>query len=280
MRFLVLFLTLMVVAASASWLFLKLLKVEPLSRNIVFVTSKKDGQSGTIWLAQFDGKKGKVGLFQFKPEFKVNVVGGYGEYELGAVWDLLRLEKKDQVFVRAAYGHALGVGVDGVYVFRPKEKAVDQWQVLRLLVGHRETWHLALWFKDVEAQNFSSLVLGEMKDWQKLLASHAFGKIDDSCAVAIINTTQRSGVAANLTAVLENSGVAVVRSGNSIWDDEQTALFVAAGESQLKCLEVQARLQSLSPLVLIPRPEQNKVDQYRASMVLLIGEDLAKILEK
>ncbi len=97
------------------------------------------------------------------------------------------------------------------------------------------------------------------------------------CPVAVRNTTPTAGMAEAASAMLERSGLLVVRTASATVPKAETSLRISA-EVPEECLEVAQKIQQALSLP-VSEPEvdsQLEFDQFRAGMILELGEDWQK----
>ncbi|NCN03621.1 MAG: LytR C-terminal domain-containing protein [Candidatus Pacebacteria bacterium] len=247
------------------------------NKFLVLVPDKKSGGEGQIILAQFFEKTNSVNVIGLNKDIKSELIGGYGEYQLKAVKGILEIDKKGSDYIRSAFSYFLKQGVDEVINYNSSQSfPSNKGELLKLLLVNKETLLDGLVIKDIEDENITFIEIGSKEAWENYLKKQITWKINDQCTVAVVNSTVTSGLASKLGLVLENSGVDVVRSTNSIWGDSATTLFSDDDES---CLEVKNRIKSISPIELNEVNDNDKTSQYRANIVLFIGDELAEVFK-
>jgi hypothetical protein len=127
---------------------------------------------------------------------------------------------------------------------------------------------------DDEAVTFKTITTSN--EWQKQLSQFASGEISRECAVAVINTTDQSGVAKRVTTVLEQTGIYVIRVTDSFTEAAETKIMYNPDFQCERELEV---LQSLVPNTGIPEPNAEVVRKYRADAVVMVGTDISSMLK-
>ena len=142
---------------------------------------------------------------------------------------------------------------------------------------NRTTFLYAFFIKDLKNDQLAFDQIETLEDWQKKLAQRSSSKVNESCTVAIVNATARAGLAGDLAMILENSGVEVVRVTNNSWGNAETNLYLDDLDS---CPLVKNRVQSFSPVNLKQVVDTSKTSQYRASLVLFIGDEVAQFFEE
>jgi hypothetical protein len=247
------------------------------NKVLVLVPDRKSGGEGQIILAQFFEKTNSVNVIGLNKDIKSELIGGYGEYQLKAVKGILEIDKKGSDYIRSAFSYFLKHGVDEVDSYGSAQSLPsNKRELLKLLLVNKETFFDGLIVKDIEDENITFIEIGSKEDWENYLQKQITWKINDQCTVAVVNSTDTLGLASELGLVLENSGVDVVRSTNNIWGESATTLFSDDEES---CLEVKSRIKSISPIELNEVNDKDKTSQYRANIVLFIGDELAEVFK-
>ncbi len=101
--------------------------------------------------------------------------------------------------------------------------------------------------------------------------------LSGSCPVAVINCTNISGYAHNLTQILEQSGARVIRADSDQQLQALSSTAIAVNHEKDECQHLLARLEQelwLQPYIPLAL-EQNQalLNRYRADMVILLQED-------
>lgn len=274
--FVVLLVSLAVLTAGLIVVFV-LIEVPLETKNVVFVSAKKSGGESPIVMASIDSQTQKVLVVSFAGNLVGEVIGDYGNYPINSVRYLLQIGKKDEVFLRAAYSHIFQKSITEVNEVEQTTVINQKWQLIELLAKNRQTWPSAFRLSKLDEANFVFRQVGEWEEWEKVQEKQLLTKINDQCSVAIVNASQINGLASRLSKILENSGVEVVRTTDSIWDEPKTALYVSPAEAA-KCQEVIAAIQAVSPVILPQQLDQAKSTQYRARIIFFIGNELADLI--
>lgn len=254
-----------------------------INKNILFIKTQKDGRSQEIYLASFVKDQAKVQLIALDPEQELQLIGGYNRYRLAAVDPLLKLEKKSPVFQRAAWSWGLGLIVDDISYLQPqtelRHKKDLQRQLRWALINN---WHqlrsaqriLELIFFTrsipIEAVSFDS-DLNLIEDLEPISAS----QLTQTCQLAVVNTTQTPGLAAQLSQVLEQSGGRVVRVSDQNSPYQLSTLSLAV--DNLACNFIAQRVKLLFPDQVVKVDKANLRQEHRADLVIMVGQDVARL---
>jgi hypothetical protein len=218
----------------------------------------------------------------------VDVPGGYGEYKLGAIWTLLDIDDRDDEYLRAVYGLILGQPVERVIPVVGDEEI--GWPLLRRLTS-------AL-IKDSSYSNFdrwlvlkSILVLRQDLPTQVTKVHHIdelmsaiafnpplFSSLADECGLAIMNATDLAGLASKYSQTLEKNGAYVVRVDDAGSLYEKSFVILDAKHKD-KCLPVGQLVSQLLPFEVEISRANDVYQTYRTPVALILGQDVAEILE-
>lgn len=249
-------------------------------RNILFSSSKIDGLESKIYFTYFLPSTQKIKVFPVQSEI-VDVLGGYGDYQLKAVYPLLKMEKKNQSFQSAAMSWGAGLVVDEVFELNPQvriESKKDLSKLLRrkiisdLAQPGRLIESLQLFFY---TQSVPIELVNIEMDSVRLdeLISSKDSMIYEDCPAAVVNTTSKPGLASKVSTILEKSGAVVVRITDQS-SPYQLSTFVYEADN-LICQALVDRTQALFPKQTVEIDSYQLRQEYRADLVIFIGEDLA-----
>jgi hypothetical protein len=142
-------------------------------------------------------------------------------------------------------------------------------QSFELHAPFSETTLLEAEFLPEETKNFLKNVPLQQEDFGKTSWWQEGEKAYD-CPLSIVNATQQSGLANQLSQVLETANFSVVRKENA---------KATLGNSQLitdgnsHCRQLVQRLQTAWPFLEV-REDASVTQEYRAALVLILGENL------
>lgn len=247
------------------------------NKNIVIVSPEKSGGDGVILIAHFYKNTNDISVIRLDKEITGKLIGGYGEYKLGAVKGILDIDKKDSVFIKAAFSHFLEKGIDEVVETNFDTFPQNKYYLMMLLFKNQKTLKEALIVKNLEQGSVNIVEINTFDEWKNYLDDRLTRKINESCSVAVVNATKTVGMATKFSNVLENSGVTVVRSTNNIWGDPETRIYIDEDDG---CEEVVERIKTTSPIDLDVKIDSAKTSQFRANIVLFIGDELITLIEE
>ncbi|HEX7017674.1 MAG TPA: LytR C-terminal domain-containing protein [Patescibacteria group bacterium] len=239
--------------------------------HIVFVSTHLDGRENLISLVKVvDDQPTTV---TFNDELQVPV-GKHGQYRLDAVYPLLKQEKYTDAQIASFYSFIFGQVVDTV-ISLPVENGerLDSQVWLGVRQGTVSVSDaIAIWwlFRSLATEE-SSTHITQWSQWNRAREQLFDPPLIPNCSLAIVNSTDQSGLAQAFNAVLESEGVEIIRLGSQSEAREKSALY-RVDES---CEEVVEVIKTLSPVALEVEVSQLPTAEYRAALLLVIGEDIA-----
>lgn len=276
------------------------------NKNVLINISKKDDVSHSLYLAHFGEIGQNVKVYKLDENKKIDLpIGEYGEYELKSVVRLLEIDKKDEEYILATFSRTLGFAVNkflqielsddllkvnGVGVAEGQEseesliksqifwqQAISDLKSFKILSA-RENFGLYYKFKDLE-------VLSEEKFMAKKDNYQVITMNESSfCNIAVINATDKNGLATEFADYLENSGATVVKidntsekfKQNTFYFDDSNIVNNSDGVDQGKSCEFV--MQKISGIFTDsknrkPISELKDSSQYRAKMVIFVAKE-------
>ncbi len=271
-------------------LFMEVLpKLIPLknSKTIVIVSSTKDKSDNQIMVAHFKPEDSVITAAAIPADQPVMVAGGFGEYPLRSVWPLLDMENKDDAFIRSAFSFAVGEAIDGVVVTSEATIPTSQFELqteMRQAIQHRSVAGLGL--KDQLALYFFTTQLPSEKvriksldvweAWERYRGELGLLFPEADCPVAVVNTTNQSGLATAVAKVVEQSGYTVVRVTDNPEAEPHSRVAYAADSEE--CQVKAASLGHLFPQKVEVTADSATTQTYRAKIILELGEDIRSII--
>ena len=258
-------------------------KYTPYKDEVVILTSSTiTDDKGTFTIAHIGSEVPKPSLLLLPGKTMVTVPDGYGEYELGAILPLLNLEGKTEVYKRAVFSRILGVPVSAFFALPKPVVASDDFVQLRRVLRQTALTKLKQFeLPWQEAALFPLLQLNPADAQATSLAEAQFrlqaalvrlvSRSELACTLAIVNTTEESGLAHQLATVLEQSGVRVVRTTDTAELREQSQLISDASRSE--CAWIVPLVQAWFFTPLEQKPSSEVTNEYRAWGVVFIGAD-------
>jgi hypothetical protein len=252
-------------------------------KNILFVSSEIDSSRSQIYLAYFFPSTMEVTVLAVQSD-QVSVLGGYGIYELRRVPPLLAMEGKKTDFQLSAMSWGMKTLVDSIVDISPTTQIENKKQL------QRQLWmaafsHLADPKEFVELAKaffFTKAVPTEQITFNKHLTPVDGLDILDNvvlyedCSVAVVNTTEKTGLALKMSDIVEKNGAVVVRvtDQNSPYQLSTFSFSSDHGSCQL----LSDRLQVLFPSKVIKQNHDQLQQEYRADLIIFIGKDLANLI--
>lgn len=253
-------------------------------QNILIIPSNQEQTTAVLMLVHIDPDQEKHALYLIDGSETVNLIGGYSELQLQEVYQTLKLDKKADQFILAAFNHALGIVVDKVLT-------VDR--ITPEMIGRNETFsvfyqqarqtpklaqdYLKLYF--LTSQLSTDLTILNLTELSSVLSAYQTlgATTAHNCPVAVINTTNTKDLAGNISNIIEENGALVVRVTNNSSKFTTSSLYVGV-ESAETCQPLTDLITGIFP-TKIPQIPANKIltDRYRAQLILFLGEDAAEI---
>lgn len=251
-------------------------------KNIVIVSDKLDVQSNYIYFAHISENIEENNIFSIPSQQEVEVPKGYGSYALQSVFQLLKIDKKDDHFIRATYSELLNTSVDEVIPIteqftQTNESELSQFFLqnalhnLVTLKWHKvyEPLYLHYKLKNVAVEMLESP--GELKKYLEQMYTVS-GDTYQYCSVAVINASETNGLARKKANEIENTGALVVRIDDAQEKQEKTTIYY--GQEPVDCKILAEKIAN----IFYKKPEIFEISklenaqQYRAKVVIIVGE--------
>jgi len=257
-------------------------KNSPYKDEIIVLTSSViDDSEGIFLVAHIGSEVPNQMLLTLPGNSKALLPDDYGAYELRAVLPLLDLDKRTEQYKRAVFSRILGVPVSDFLVIHESIGAADFAQLRRVLkqaafkkfISFTMPWQevalLPLLQNPPADVQMSSLEETQSRLQKSLV--RAVTRSELSCTLAIVNTTEESGLARQLATVVERSGVRVVRITDASQLQEHSQLMTDPSRSE--CNWIIPLVRSWFFTDLIEEESSDAQLEYRAWGVVFIGAD-------
>lgn len=283
---------------------------------ILFQMSTWDGKSAVSFLVVFsedseESLQRSLAIVTLQPEdhsldvievpdtLKIDTIYGYGQYSSSALYGLMKLEKHNMSFLTQTMAFQFGIPVEHVVMSNEKKQEVN----IDLLAN--SFWNQML-FKEVSTFSYldrvkawwylthvrkdkmtsidmlsSGLIHGDELDIVKCdqIISQVFPdpKIrEEQISVAIVNTTDEAKLGTRLGRIFFNMGINVVRVTDSKDTYEKTRIVYSYNDH--KNFLATKIIQNIFVISKDNVFKDSQVaEEYRADLVLLVGEDIAKV---
>jgi len=252
-------------------------------KNILFISSEIDSPRSQIYLAYFFPSTQEIKVVAVESS-QVSVLGGYGDYELEKVLSLLTMERKKTNYKLAAMSWGTKTIIDSVANINPttqleSKKQLQQqlWQAaFNNFANPAEFIELAKAFfftKSIPSEQISFVSDPVLVDNLNVLDNVV---LYEDCNVAVVNTTDKTGLASKISDMLEKNGAVVVRvtDQNSPYQLSTLSFNPDHGSCQL----LSERLQVLFPDKITRQDHAQLQQEYRADLIIFIGKDLANLI--
>ncbi len=252
-------------------------------KNILFFSSEIDSDKGKTIIAYFFPDSQEVKVISVKST-EVSVLGGYGEYELDRLYPLLAMERKKAPYQKAAYSWGTQTVIDHLHRTNSNDELNNKKQLLKQLkiaafnniINPREFVELAKAFFFTRSIPTEQIIFSEEEVAADKLDILNNLVLYEDCTVAVVNTTEKLGLASKLSGVIEQNGVVVVRVTDQDSPYQLSTFSFSADHGS--CLSLSERLEVLFPNKLIKQQNQQLQQEYRADLVIFIGKDMADLL--
>lgn len=235
---------------------------------------------GSVTVIHFGDQLKKSHVFILNGDTVVDLPGEYGEYRLSAVYPLLQIEQKDQRYVIGSMNRVTGVFLNKIITTptqlsaTPKElgsQLISFFWNQALHQGKVDTMLLSSWY----ALQYESVVSTEVPIDQVAarLEKETGGTFAarDECSIAILNSTDISGLAGRLSDIVENNGGVVIRLGQYSELLENSVLLY--DPSEIKCKAALEQIATLSPVPFEIKEDSSVQNTFRAPIVAIIGSN-------
>lgn len=239
----------------------------------VYVPTQLDRSYPLIFRSKGDEKGNRTTVI-IDPDQLVQAPGGYGEYRLGALYALYTQEHKDERFIQAAFSQLMGVPLSGVY---PYVLSANE-ALAREISTHVPTAFLRDIAEWVAGREFSKFfdVPARLQEAQKKIHLHSQASTDKSrqfCPIAVLNASGKTGKAAEVSQLLENTQYFIIHTGTVPEIADASTIYRVAGDGgcQSTVDEVTAFFPIQPPV--IEEEKSGYTAQYRAKIVLILGRN-------
>ncbi len=276
------------------------------NKNFILASNDINSLEGQILLAHFGEKPSDHVVYVVDGSERVEVPNGYGQYAIGAVPTLLSVDTQSAETTRSVMSRIVGVPVDVVLTAAPLQlTALFEDQMVH---KHEAT---AFFFtsdvaEEVRARAFSVALADPaaavallrisfaaraqqpdtipVRSYQETVslfdnsAALVLTAEEQTCAVAVINTTGTSGLARETAHLLETNGVYVVREDSTATTLDVSQMQLSA-TSRPTCQSVAEKIASFFPESLVQTTQAQESVRYRADIVIMLGMDMADLEE-
>lgn len=268
---------------------------------VVFSEDNQESLQRSLAIVTLQPEDHSLDVIEIPDTLKIDTIYGYGQYSSSALYGLMKLEKHDMSFLTQTMTFQFGIPVEHVVMLPEKKQNVD----IDLLAN--SFWNQML-FKEVSTFSYldrvkawwylthvrkdkmtsidmlsSGLIHGDVLDIIKSdqIISQVFPdpKIrEEQISVAIVNTTNEAKLGTRLGRIFFNMGINVVRVTDSKDSYEKTKLVYSYNDHKNFLAT-----KIIQNIFVIPKDNVFKeapiTEEYRADLVLLIGEDIAKMFQ-
>lgn len=251
-------------------------------KNILIVSSKLDVPSNYIYFAHISNSESKNYYYNIPAQETVDIPNGYGEYPLQSVYGLLKIDKKDDQFIRATFSEILGISIDEVVSLNSQLNDLEEQKLASFFLSSAiqdlfefkirnfvKPLYLHYQSKNISINNLNNP--GEIADYKDKIAT-IIGDEYQYCSVAVINSSQVNGLAKKKSQIVESTGALVVRVDDS--DEKLNITKIYFGNEPVNCKNLANKISNIfyqKPEIL-SIDELNNAQQYRAKVIVVVGE--------
>jgi len=252
------------------------------AKNILIISSKLDVQSDYIYIAHISEQETKNYFYSLPSQQTVIIPNGYGEYPLQSVYQLLKIDKKDDQFIKATYSELLGTTIDDVFTIDVQLNDIDEdkFSNFFFMTSVNNLMKLKLnkvikpLYLHYQSKDISLTKLEKPEDIQNYIEkiSTIYGDVYQYCSVAVINSSQVNGLAKKKSKIIENTGALVVRVDDSEEKQNQTKIYY--GDDPVNCEPLAKKLSNIfyQKPEIIPMEKLENAQQYRSKIIVVVGE--------
>jgi hypothetical protein len=252
------------------------------SKNILIVSDKLSVHSKYIYFAHISSDSSKNTIISFPSDEVVLVPGGYGEYPLQSVVQLLKIDKKDDQFIKSTYSNLLGIPVDKITTVGDELNEIEENEFDRFFFFRsiQDATHLQLGkvydslylhYKTKDISLIKADSLDSFKDYYSEFETIS-SILSQHCSVAVVNASGENGLARKTGDMIENTGAVVVRIDDLPDTQEKTVIYY--GSDPVNCKQLAEKVSGIFKVKpeFIPIDKLENAQQYRAKVIVVVGK--------
>lgn len=269
------------------FIFIRVFPSQIRSQSIVITNPSLEPSEGKIYFVHVNTFWPKVTIVEMNPKMMVNLFGGYGEYELRSILPLLKIENKSSHFISSVYSNTLEQNIDFVWQTKKGNVATisDQPNLVLSLANYlrkevdvdslsiSEKIHFYRYLAGLQPDQVTLERVATWEEWQEITKKMPF-EFEQTCSIAVINGTQTSGLAKQVSETLENTGLSVVRITDI--SDQQTHSRLLQQSETANCSQMLPYVKNIFPTQVKTEENDDVSGHYRADLVIILGEDMVR----
>ena len=251
------------------------------SKNILIVSDNLDNISRNISLAHISKKPEENLLIILDGNEVIKINENYGEYSLGSIYQLLKIDKKNDQEIKSVFSNVLNLPIDQFVVLNGVAKDTDNKQLKKDIFGNfrgkfinpNSLIDVIRLYSLADSIDISKLnSISEMKEKYNKLAV-IDDQISEDCSVAVVNTTPTASLAKKVSEIIENMGLQVVQVESTSFEFENSTIYYS--DDSLGCKKVVDSMSNIFPVVPKVEFSSNMPAnlQFRAKITVMIGKD-------
>lgn len=264
--------------------------VEGLQAQNIVIASADAEDSQSVLIALHVSPNEELEFVTLAPTIPVEIIGGYGEYQLRSVLPLLKVDKKSNQAIQATFSFALNTGINQVWQDNNLDKDFTQFDVQqlgwRLIRGQIKTglspwqrFHWGVYLSRFSETDIAISSASSLEEWQESKQWWSLGKLLYLCSVAVVNTTDTAGLGGQVSGVLESAGLNVIRVANDQTPREATTVVIDFDKDHPNetCDQVLNLITAYIPNATNTEYNPDATLEHRANISIILGEDNASL---
>ncbi|MBU0974177.1 LytR C-terminal domain-containing protein [Patescibacteria group bacterium] len=251
-------------------------------QNILLVSDNLDEQNNHISLVHLSPKTDDNLIIFFDGNQIIKINDEYGDYNLNLIYQLLKIDKRNDQKIRSVFSHIFKIAIDEVVVINGMSgdlKTNDLKNIFAKNLTKRISDSIGNKINTFKlfslANSLEIIKLDQVSDIKK--SYHKLVTIEkesfQNCSVAVVNTTDKTDLAKNISELLENTGAQVVQIESISSSIDRTIVYYP--KDKLECKDLIERILGVfSEVPDIKSSTEIPVTlQFRSSVVVMVGKD-------
>jgi|GEM_PF-4169001 len=275
---LLLFLLLLVL--TSVWLFFPTIIFDQSPKSFIFIFNKSSSEINKIYYAYFNADANEMELYLIDDDYSFRWLN-MNDLSIteGTITEYFSLSKDTAKLLKEANSSwMVGRLVDEVIYFEVEEGQLDKYggeidvYFIRDVVKKRMAEKISLASFRQSIQNWALMFFSEWNDLKIYSRTQSFpGVYSSDCSVVIINATDISGYAQEVSSIIEKSGLRVVRV-DSLAEKRSNNAVAISNKSGCQDLARDISSRLLNQYKILNLDESNDfISRYRADIILILG---------
>lgn len=253
------------------------------TKNILLVSDQLDEQNKYIALVHVSENHEENVVIFINGEQMVEAGDDYGEYKLNTIFQLLKIDNQSDQKIKSVFSRLLKITINEFVILN----GIDDEE---LVGGALKKTILEKFFGDVGgsiSNKLKLLKLHYLVDEAEILDVEELGSLEryyyklsiiedelyGNCSVSVVNTTSRSGLAHDVSNIIENTGAQVLQVEGSDATVNKTNIYYPSRKPE--CKELVDKLLGMFPseVEIKMNYELPKTQVLRSDIMIMLGED-------